>query len=362
MGRPFVLGSAADQGHQAQEGEPGLGGQVEGMVEVVEHLAVEKDAVAALAKALQGALNFGVSVDPDDERRGLIPDSPPGVRFFLDFDARVSALYGAAPKSAAGAAGRISMRRFWVILDPTLRVVDVIAFAPDGSDIAAALSLIESLPPPSRFAGFEIAAPVIVLPNVFDRAFCGELVALYERNGGVDSGFMREVDGKTVGLIDYGHKRRRDCVITDEAIIERAKALVRRRIAPEIVKAHQFHVTRMERYIVCCYDAAEDAHFRAHRDNTTSGTAHRRFAVSINLNDDFDGGEVTFPEYGPKTYKPPVGGAVVFSCSLLHAVTRVTRGKRYAFLPFLYDDAAARLRERNNARLGDGVAAYKSGA
>lgn len=57
-------GSAADQGHQAQEGEPGLGGQVEGMVEVVEHLAVEKDAVAALAKALQGALNFGVGVDP----------------------------------------------------------------------------------------------------------------------------------------------------------------------------------------------------------------------------------------------------------------------------------------------------------
>ena len=69
------------------------------------------------------------------------------------------------------------------------------------------------------------------------------------------------------------------------------------------------------------YAAEDNAHFRAHRDNTTKGTAHRRFAVSVNLNDDFDGGEVSFPEFAPRGYKPPVGGAVVFSCSLLHAVS-----------------------------------------
>ena len=34
-------------------------------------------------------------------------------------------------------------------------------------------------------------------------------------------------------------------------------------------------------------------------------------------------------------------------------VPRVTKGKRYAFLPFLYDDAAAALRERNRRFLGD---------
>ncbi|WP_292156875.1 2OG-Fe(II) oxygenase [Brevundimonas sp.] len=107
----------------------------------------------------------------------------------------------------------------------------------------------------------------------------------------------------------------------------------------------------MERYLVACYDATDQAHFRPHRDNTTSGTAHRRFAVSINLNADFEGGEVGFPEYGPQTYRPPVGGAVVFSCSLLHQVTPVSRGRRYAFLPFLYDEAAATIREANLTRL-----------
>jgi hypothetical protein len=38
---------------------------------------------------------------------------------------------------------------------------------------------------------------------------------------------------------------------------------------------------------------------------------------------------------------------------LLHEVPKVTKGRRYAFLPFLYDDAAAALRERNRQYLGD---------
>jgi predicted 2-oxoglutarate/Fe(II)-dependent dioxygenase YbiX len=109
---------------------------------------------------------------------------------------------------------------------------------------------------------------------------------------------------------------------------------------------------------VSCYASEDGGHFRPHRDNTTRGTSHRRFAVSINLNSEFEGGEVGFPEYGPRTYKAPAGGAVVFSCSLLHSVSRVTAGRRLAFLPFIYDDEAARIREANNAHLGDNVGAY----
>ncbi|MEK7265496.1 MAG: redoxin domain-containing protein [Pseudomonadota bacterium] len=304
---------------------------------------------------------FGVSLDPKDESERRVIDRPPGVRFFWDFDGAVSALYGAVPLGAADSLGAVTAFRRWVIIDPTLRIIDIVPFAPDKSDIDAVLSLLEKLPPPLSFAGFEVSAPILVLPNVFERDFCRELVGLYEAHGGIESGFMREIDGKTVGVNDYSHKRRRDYTIEDKAVIDRSKAYVQRRIAPEILKIHQFRVTRMERYIVSCYDAEEAAHFRAHRDNTTSGTAHRRFAVSINLNGDFDGGEVMFPEYGKRSYKAPVGGAVVFSCSMLHAVTKVTKGRRYAFLPFLYDDAAARLREQNNANLGDGVAAYQSG-
>ena len=171
---------------------------------------------------------------------------------------------------------------------------------------------------------------------------------------------MRDVDGKTVAIQDHGHKSRKDYTIEDQELIKQTQARVMRRVVPEILKVHQFKVTRMERYIVSCYTAEDGGHFQPHRDNTTKGTAHRRFAVSIILNDDFDGGEVSFPEYGPRGFKPPPGGAVVFSCSLLHAVSRVTRGHRFAFLPFLYDEAAAKIREANNQFLGVGVGASKS--
>jgi hypothetical protein len=38
----------------------------------------------------------------------------------------------------------------------------------------------------------------------------------------------------------------------------------------------------------------------------------------------------------------------------------VTRGTRYAYLSFLYDEEAARLREANNARLGSEVGSYRA--
>ena len=98
-------------------------------------------------------------------------------------------------------------------------------------------------------------------------------------------------------------------------------------------------------------DAADEAVFHPHRDNTTQGTAHRKFACSINLNADFDGGDLRFGEYGLTTYRPPVGGAVVFSCALMHEATRVSRGRRYAFLPFLFDEAGAAVLAAYQARV-----------
>jgi peroxiredoxin/predicted 2-oxoglutarate/Fe(II)-dependent dioxygenase YbiX len=302
---------------------------------------------------------YGVSLDPTDEAQKRIAERYPGYRFIYDFDGAVSRLYGVISSDEALDKAKLRVRRIWVVLDPTMRVLDVVPFAPGQSDIARVLDIVEGLPSPSRFAGFEVQAPILVLPNVFEPAFCERLIGLYEAKGGEESGFMREIDGRTVVGHDHAHKRRRDVLIEDAAIIQAAQTRFQRRVVPEIKKVHQFTVTRMERYIVSCYAAEDEAHFRAHRDNTTKGTAHRRFAVSVNLNADFDGGEVSFPEYGPRSFKPPPGGAVVFSCSLLHAVSKVTRGRRYAFLPFLYDDAAAKVRETNNAFLGDEVGQYK---
>lgn len=301
---------------------------------------------------------FGVSVDPQDQAEGRVEESLPGIRHFWDFDGTIGRLYGTIDSEAEEIG---QFRRFWVVLDPTLRVLKVVPALPDGAERDHVAATLRALPPVDEAPGFPVSAPILILPNVFERELCEHLVGLYEEHGGVESGFMRDVGGKTVQVSDHRHKRRADYTLDDKDLIATLQNKFIRRVVPEIRKVHQFEVTRMERYIVSCYDSRDGGHFAAHRDNTTKGTAHRRFAVSINLNDEFEGGEVYFPEYGRRSYKPPVGGACVFSCSLLHAVTPVTEGRRYAFLPFLYDDAAAAIREANNQFLGEAVGQYRTG-
>ncbi len=293
---------------------------------------------------------FGISLDRKDVER-LAPEPA----WFRDFDGAVSRAYGSLPHDFTPKDMNVPARRFWIVLDPMLRVLKVFAFAPDGSDRAAVFAFVEALPPPERHAGAEAQAPVLLLPNIFEPELCRRLIALYEEHGGTESGFMREVGGKTVLVSDPKHKRRRDYSIEDTALIDETKTRILRRVVPEIAKVYQFQVTRMERFIVACYAADEDGHFNPHRDNTTKGTAHRRFALSLNLNDDYEGGELAFPEFGPRRFRPQAGAAIVFSCSLLHQADLVTRGKRYVFLPFLYDEAAATLREKNAAFLDPAI-------
>jgi predicted 2-oxoglutarate/Fe(II)-dependent dioxygenase YbiX/peroxiredoxin len=282
------------------------------------------------------ATAFLVSIDRD---AAAVPaDAIPGLRVLLDPDLAVSRAYGIVLDDPARGGQRYAPLAF--LLDPLLRVITV---AP-AAQLPAVLALLRRLPPALQHAGQETPAPVLLLPRVFEPEFCQRLVALYEAQGGTDSGFMVEREGRTVGTYDHATKRRRDLQIEDATLQAGIRARIIRRLVPEIRKAFQFEATRIERYIVACYDAAEGGHFRAHRDNTTPATAHRRFAVTINLNDAFEGGELWFPEFSHRRYRPPLGGAVVFSCSLLHEATRVTSGIRYATLPFLYDDAAAALR------------------
>src|SRR5262245_2697742 len=298
---------------------------------------------------------FGVSIDPADETQRRLSGRIPGYRLFWDFDGSISRLYGAIPHDVDPSKSKVPVRRMWVVLDPTLRVLRAIPFAADGSDGRELVAYLRSLPPPDRFAGFEVQAPVLVLPNVFEPEFCRKLISLYETEGNRETGFMQEIGGRTVQKLDPDHKRRRDHIIENEEVIRQIQQRFARSVAPQLVKAYQYKATRMERYLVGCYRAEDGGNCGPNREHTTKGTAHRRFAVSVNLNAEFDGGEVSFPEYGPRGFKPPPGGAVVFSRSLLHSVSKVIGGRRYAFLLFLYDDEASKIREANQQFLADGM-------
>jgi len=278
-------------------------------------------------------LFFGVLPDADSYAQAR---NEPPCRWFADLEGDLRRLYQAVDGDGA-------LQPMWVVVDPMLRILGAAPLA-RGPDVIAQLA---RLGDPDAHAGVPVHAPVLIVPRIFEPQLCGRLIDYYRQDGGAPSGTMVERDGKTVGVLN-SFKRRRDASLADEALVAECRGRLRQRLLPQIEKAFQFTTTHIERYIVACYDAADGGWFNPHRDNTTLGTAHRKFAVSINLNaEEFEGGDLRFPEFGRRTYRPPTGGAVVFSCSVLHEATHVTKGTRYAFLPFLYDQAGADIRAAN---------------
>ncbi len=287
------------------------------------------------------ALFFGVSVDQADHRGRGIRNQAPGLRYFQDYDLSVSRLYGLLQGE--------QLRPAVFLLDPMLRVMAAEPIEATGAVLdlleAALAEQVASEPP---------FAPVLSLPRVLEPELCERLIDHYGEEGGEPSGFAMEVDGRTVQRIHPGLKRRRDVWITDEALRSEVRSKLAERLFPMIERAWGWRATEIERDIVTCYDSADQGFFSAHRDDATAGTAHRRFAVTVNLNaESYEGGALRFPEFGRRLYKPPTGAAVVFGCSLLHEATPVTSGVRYALTPFLYDEAGARLRAQNLQQVGE---------
>ena len=254
-----------------------------------------------------------------------------GLRWMFDVSGKITERYGPQPH--------------WLLLDPTLRAM---AGAPVESP-EPLFALVGRLPPPGEHAGAPMSAPVLTAPRIFEPELCQELIARHEADGGRFTGVMRDAGDRTVAVMDE-LKKRRDLLIDDPDLVAGITVRLERRLFPLIRQALGFTVTRIERFLVSCYDADDGGVFHPHRDNTTQGTAYRKFAGSVNLNDDFEGGDLRFAEFGPTPYRPPAGGAVVFACGLMHEAMKVTRGRRYAFLPFFYDEAGAEVLAAYQAR------------
>lgn len=183
--------------------------------------------------------------------------------------------------------------------------------------------------------------PVLLIPEVFSAQDCRDLIRIYETRGQV---FMQGKQALDFIGADYKmripeHMRedRIDHFFFDKDTVG---FLMNRmnRVLPEILRAFQYPITRYESLRMACYRGSRGGYGHGHRDNVPPHQ-HRRFAMSINLNtDEFEGGELRFPEFGDCRYRPESGTAIVFSSSLIHEALEVTAGTRYVFLLFLFGD------------------------
>jgi predicted 2-oxoglutarate/Fe(II)-dependent dioxygenase YbiX len=215
-----------------------------------------------------------------------------------------------------------------------------LAFAAAGDD--ALERAVATLPEPAtgrvlRRSG----APLLLIPGVLEPDFVAKLRAHWEK-GEKTRDLVANAAGTSHGMAAAGIKRRADVFLDDRELYMGFQRRIERRVVPEMWRAFRFRAASFEAPRIGCYDSADAGAFGAHRDNRTPYTAHRRFAMSLNLNTgEYEGGAVRFAEFGPEEYEPEAGGCVIFCCDLLHEALPVTAGRRFAIFTFFTDAEGA---------------------
>ena len=181
-----------------------------------------------------------------------------------------------------------------VVLDPNQRIAATF----DSRALLAAAEAIGGLADSVRSNGgagqviLSPMAPVLVLPRVFEPDFCTQVIGLWKKGDHQDTGVSSRYGN--VGVAEL--KRTEDYMVVEPMMQKAISDRLAYRIGPELVKVFAFdREFTFDAHVVLSYSAEGQHFFGAHRDNGAPTTADRAFAVSLNLNDDFEGGELVFP-------------------------------------------------------------------
>jgi predicted 2-oxoglutarate/Fe(II)-dependent dioxygenase YbiX len=111
-------------------------------------------------------------------------------------------------------------------------------------------------------------------------------------------------------------------------------ALLMAATVPYARKHNIMQLSHGEGYNMLKYSAGQE--YKAHYDGSTASA--RSVSVIVYLNDDYEGGELEFVNFGIKI-KPPAGSLFIFPSNYpyAHIAHPVTEGTKYALVTWLHD-------------------------
>ncbi len=173
--------------------------------------------------------------------------------------------------------------------------------------------------------------PILIISNVITDKFKDEIMEIFNKS--------------TNKNIELRGNKNRTHVFADRAITKRLDDKLTKSLFPEIKKIYNLDVTYRENYKICSYSEKDHGKFHVHRDSVYP-YGHRRLAMTLVLNDDYEGGGIIFPEYNTTVYKPVPCTAIIFPTPLFHQVLEVTKGTRYVIISFLLGDNEAKYKKK----------------
>ena len=163
----------------------------------------------------------------------------------------------------------------------------------------------------------------MLVSDILTPAWCGRLIRYWESDAAKLTNHVASAEAKS-NVCDVAAKQRHDAPVNDPELARALVQILDRRVMSELARYFGCVVREGETLRIGCYEAAEEGRFHMHRDTNMAVTMRRRFALSLNLNDDYEGGFLRFPEFPGLIYRPAAGSGVVFSCSPLHEAMPVT--------------------------------------
>ncbi len=194
--------------------------------------------------------------------------------------------------------------------------------------------LLAKLPAKSSLESTNISPPILIVPDAISASLATELIQYLEQN--TDNAHQ-----------DNRANKSRNHVHPSKELIADLDIKLSKSLLPEINKVFYSDITHRETYKITSYDGNYSGRFHRHRD-TIEPFLHRRYALSLLLNDDYQGGGLCFPEYGDKIVTAPKYSAIIFPGSLYHEVKPIETGKRYALISFFFTVAEARLKPNSD--------------
>jgi peroxiredoxin len=293
---------------------------------VAEAIAALRTSVAAFAAA--GAKLVAITLEPTKVAAEQALPCP----LLLDRSGDVFRAYNADQREAPT----------MVVLRSNQHVAVIVKDAP-AAQPGAALGAVERLAAERQSGLMAPHPPVLIVPDVLSRDDCRRLIRIYETRGKTfvepKHGDDKMTTDYKMRIPEYGRNDRIDHWLVEADTNAFIDGRLQTRLFPEVRRAFQYRITRREMMRIGCYTGSRGGELHGHRDDSEPIGAHRRFATSINLNtEDYEGGELRYPEFGDQRYRPETGAAIVFSCSLLHEAMHVVSGTRYVLLAFLFGE------------------------
>jgi prolyl 4-hydroxylase len=174
----------------------------------------------------------------------------------------------------------------------------------------------------------------VISVSLFEPAFCRKIVARVQQLDEWEPAQVRETDaaGRSESFT-HPEVRSTSIFVSEQAedVYRSFHIAMDEKLKPLVKKVWNIDLTEHSGTQILKYGPAD--HYVPHQDSGP-GLESRYLSVVCYLNDDFAGGETSFPGCG-YTAKPQTGRAIVFPSHYLHGSVPVIRGEKFVIVSWL---------------------------